>query len=273
MSTLRSTFNQESEQPAEARAAAYALIAAGFRYPTSIPLEELAAPALWDETLAPLMRGEGDLSDALRALRRAIDETGRDVADEGRGRTVLENQYAALFGHAVRGACPPYELEYGPGEIVQRASDLADIAGFYTAFGMELAADSDRADHVTAQCEFMSLLCVKECVAAQDGWTDRVELCRTAQRSFLKDHLSRWLPAFAQRICDHAASSFYASLARLSRALIEAECGRFNLPAGPTQLALRPSDPERDTSIECGPEDAGVPGSGNRLVPLNVASP
>src|SRR5262245_27764060 len=32
-----------------------------------------------------------------------------------------------LLGHTVRSACPPYELEYGQGEVFQQSQRLADI--------------------------------------------------------------------------------------------------------------------------------------------------
>lgn len=271
------TASQTQYSVEEARAGAYALIAAGFRYPTLIPFTDLSAPAFWER----LCKGfavsikEGQTETPLPEICRALKSTIEQL--RGAGATLddpfrqLEDEYAALFGHAVRGTCPPYELEYGPGEIVQRAPDLADIAGFYNAFGLEMAADSDRPDHITAECEFMSLLCLKEAAANEAGRTECAEQCRSAQRSFLKDHLSCWLPALTQRMTERAEPGFYLNLARFSRAFIEFECHRFDLPLGPVWLELRPVDPDRDAQIECGPEDR-VPGGRDRLVQLNAPS-
>jgi DMSO reductase family type II enzyme chaperone len=288
------TASQTQYSLEEARAGAYALIASGFRYPTMIPLAEMSDAAFWERLckgFAQAFKGESEsikgvprleagaasnsgtapLPEACRALRKAIDKLRAENTALDDAVRPLEDEYAALFGHAVRGACPPYELEYGPGEIVQRAPDLADIAGFYNAFGLEMAADSDRPDHITAECEFMSLLCTKEAAASGAGLTEHAEQCRAAQRSFLKDHLSCWLPALTQRITERAGSGFYADLARFARAFIEFECHRFELPLGPVWLELRPVDPDRDAQIECGPEDR-VPGGSDRLVQLNVST-
>lgn len=256
----------------ETRGAAYALIAAGFRYPKSMPLPAMAASQLWDNALRPLMAGNGKLPETAGSLRMCLEQLLDGKAESARTLESVETDYAALFGHAVRGACPPYELEYGPGEIVQRASDLADISGFYAAFGLNVASASDRPDHITVECEFMSLLCTKEAAADRAGWPDRVKQCRHAERAFLKDHLAAWLPAFLHRVAEQAIPGFYTQLTSFAREFLDAECRQFALSPGPQWLELRPTDPERDTSIECGPEDSGIPGAGRRFVPLNVSS-
>lgn len=257
---------------AGARGGAYALMGAAFRYPTSIPFHALTVPAFWEQTLSPLENGDSEWSEARAALHEGIERLGGDGASLTDAQTELEDEYSSLFGHAVRGACPPYELEYGPGEIVQRAPDLADIAGFYAAFGLEMAPDSDRPDHIMAECEFMSALCFKEAAAGEADSMEHVEQCQAAQRAFLRDHLSFWLPAFSRRLGELARPGFYADVAKFARVFIEEECHRFHLPLGPVWLELRPADPERDTSIECGPEDSCVPGGSQPLVQLTVPS-
>ncbi len=271
---MQTLARESTAIPASARSAAYAVIGAGFRYPSQVPLAMLAAEPIWAGALAPLCARPDGLGRAARDLRSGVVALLGHSHAEDDARARLEEPYAAVFGHAVRGACPPYELEYGPGEIVQRAPDLADIAGFYAAFGMEAGAESERADHVTAECEFLCVLCAKEEDAALRGDTDAVELCVSAQRAFLRDHLSRWLPAFAQRVIERQAQGYYADLARFAARFVEAECGAYDVPLGPALLELRPADPERDSCIECGPETC-VPGGGGAsggLVTLNVTA-
>lgn len=258
----------DTSEIAGSRASAYALIAAGFRYPTAIPFQELDRPELW-ERLLRLGNRSAEWSERCSGLRGALAGLGNGV--HRFALEALEDDYSSLFGHAVRGSCPPYELEYGPGEIVQRAPDLADIAGFYAAFGLEMSPDSERPDHVTAECEFMAWLCFKEAEAHRTENSAHVEQCQHAQRAFLKDHVSRWLPAFARRIAEQRPQGFYARLAGFASVLVEMDCRCFGLPPGPETLALRPIDPERDTTIECGSEESCVPG-GQRLVQLGVGS-
>ena len=48
-----------------------------------------------------------------------------------------EAEYVATFGHSISKDCPPYEVEYCPNrDITYRSQKMADVAGFYRAFGL-----------------------------------------------------------------------------------------------------------------------------------------
>ena len=183
----------------------------------------------------------------------------------------LQDTYHRLFGHAVRGACPPYEMEYGQGEIVQQAPLLADITGFYAAFGLELPpAVHERADHVSVECEFMSVLATKEAWARDSGISEAVEVIHDAQARFLEDHLGRWLPALSRRMEEADPDGFYGELARYAASFIEEECTRFGIDVGPPLLDLRPADPAADATISCGAEESCPGGREEPLVQLGI---
>lgn len=243
---------------AQARGAAYGLIAQGFSYPTHELIELLCDPARWSswpEELGKLNDAAAGQLDALRGF----------LADSG-ALSALEESYNDVFGHAVRGKCPPYELEYARGEIVQLASSLADIAGFYAAFGMEIRADADdRADHLTVEAEFMSVLCAKEKLAIEEGHAEHLDITTSAQRDFLQEHLARWLPAFAYRVQQARPQTFYGGLARFATKLIAGDCAQFKIDVGPPTLELSPTDPVQDTSISC-----GATGQGDELVQIDT---
>jgi TorA maturation chaperone TorD len=254
------TMRESSE--ARARAAAYGLIAACFRDPDAAWLKELKTPnhwAIWPDHLPQAVVPTGA---TLAALRRWLQKAGApDLSD-------IIASHATVFGHSVRGTCPPYELEYGTDEILQRASELADIAGFYAAFGMEMSrAELERTDHVSAQCEFMSALCQKQAHVAQSGDAGGLEVCRHAQRQFLRSHLGRWLPAFVQRLAD-LDRGFYSLVANFAGVFIEDECTRLQAPHGSPYLQLRPVDAERETEQTCGPEVCGAEPA--QLTPLTI---
>ncbi|MEK7710854.1 MAG: molecular chaperone TorD family protein [Planctomycetota bacterium] len=258
---------------ARARGAGYGFIGHGFRYPDRAMLCTLTDAHCWSGWPALLGAVDAEVGRRIDDLRTELTHIANAVGNSDRRRLdELHDAYAALFGHTVRGQCPAYELEYGQGEIIQRASDLADISGFYAAFGLAVVQSfGDRPDHVTVECEFMSTLCTKEAHAIESDDTEQVETVRRAQRLFLRDHLGRWLPAFADRAAN-ADSSFYSRLARFAAVFIRLESRRLDVPVGPTRLELRPVDAEQETTINCGGADMCPPGGAPPLTQVTVSA-
>ena len=253
-------------EPAQARAAAYALIAHGFQYPDEETLSALSEPMRWEHWPGVLERTDRPTKESLAFVRDAVKAFANGSDDT---RRELQERYDGLFGHAVRGACPAYEMEYGRNEIIRQASDLADLAGFYRAFGMEIAGDSNgRPDHIAAECEFMSALCLKEAYAHAHGDEENADICFHAERTFLRDHLARWLPAFARHVEEADADGFFGALARFADAFINAECDCFDIHAGPATIELRIPDPVLDTQISCGSSGCGDGPTSDQLVQL-----
>lgn len=259
-----------SQEQADVRSGVYGFLAAALRYPDREALVLLHEPGRWSgwsETLARFDAGLGKLLGDVRS-RLPSDQDDAQLAD-------LQESHVVLFGHAVRGTCPPYELEYERGDIPQKSNELADIAGFYNAFGMEMDANAhERADHVAVQCEFMSVLALKEAHALETDNTDAQQVVSDAQRSFLTDHAGRWMPAVASRLTKADPEGFYGRLGRFFGEFIASECDRFEVRSGPQLLELRPIDPERDANIECGVETscpgASTPAEGDTLVQIGI---
>ncbi|MEK6674930.1 MAG: molecular chaperone TorD family protein [Planctomycetota bacterium] len=231
------------------RAAAYGMLANGWRYPEMSVVELFGEPgrlSFWPEA-----------AEALRPL---------DLE-------VLRGSYSRLFGHSVRGTCPPYELEYGRSEIIQQTAELADLTGFYSAFGMSISESAhERSDHLSVEFEFMSVLCAKEAWGRNQDHPELAETCADAQRLFLRDHLSRWLPAFTHRVIQAEPEGFYGRLAALAASFIAEECREFDIEMGPQWLELRPIDEARDAAIDCETSGCGA-SAANQLVQVGIQSP
>lgn len=156
----------------------------------------------------------------------------------------LNDQYERTFGLLTTAACPPYETEYIDGKLsFQRAQQLADIAGFYRAFGIE--PGTERPDHIALQLEFMALLIDLESRAETD---DHFYVSHAAQAKFVRDHLSWWLPVFARLLLKESPQGFFAAVGELLCAFLPTE--RFLLgieapmnPAPPSQIE-RPEECE-----------------------------
>jgi DMSO reductase family type II enzyme chaperone len=216
------------------RATMYRLCGAALGYPGPDPLREVARLADAARAVAPpsLHAGLATLAQAAAA------------ADPAR----VAAEYVALFDGAVK--CPPYEGAYGPPQMAGKSAQLADIAGFYTAFGMEPAAGQpDVEDHVATELEFLSALAVKEAWALAERHDEHAEVSRKASASFLADHLGRWAPAFATALESATDLAYYRVVAQLVAAWIAADCERLAL--SPVPLAPAPLDAEAAQPFSC----------------------
>jgi len=191
------------------RAAVYRLLGGAFVSPTPARLEELALAAATAATAAA-----GRLRDKLARFAIAASE-----ADP----VATANEHVFLFGRQVR--CSPYESAYsGLSPFGDKTARLADVAGFFEAFGVgPAAAQPDMEDHVGAELEFMSALALKEAYALGEGESEAAEITRGAEVLFLTDHLGRWAEAFAGEVEAATPLPFYTAAASLLAAWITAE--------------------------------------------------
>ena len=64
-----------------------------------------------------------------------------------------------------------------------------------------------------AELEFMSALALKEGWAVAEGHHDHADVSRDASAAFLRDHLGRWAPAFAETLRDVSQIDYYRAVA------------------------------------------------------------
>jgi TorA maturation chaperone TorD len=156
----------------------------------------------------------------------------------------LNAVYENTFGLLVSSACPPYETEYVDSKFAfQRSNALADVSGFYHAFGLTTSdRHPDRPDHVVLELEFMAHLLGLERDAA-NGDADRRaaqrQVCREARSLFFREHLAWWMPVFARLLGREDPQGFYAAAGVFLAALISAERAMLGLP--PASCGVRPS--------------------------------
>jgi TorA maturation chaperone TorD len=154
-------------------------------------------------------------------------------------------EYDQVFGLVIAKDCAPYETEYYPAaETFQRSQQLADIAGFYRAFGIEPSASlPERPDHIVLELEFMAFLIMKQRLAVGENTSTGIEramICEDAARKVFADHLCWWVPAFAKGLRRKAAGGFYAAVADVLATWIPLERERLKIPAPrlPVQAVL-----------------------------------
>ncbi|MBI4496664.1 MAG: molecular chaperone TorD family protein [Chloroflexi bacterium] len=200
-----------------ARAVLYRWAARLFFYPDEATLQALAGGAAQTEmaaAVAALPRRE--------ALTTALAEVQAASAALEHEEPGLAGEHTHLFARSVR--CPPYESSYAGERAPLRTHDLAEIAGFYAVFGVQVSEERrELPDHVSLELEFLSYLCAKEVYALEHGWRREAGLCRAGRGRFLREHLGQWFPAFAERLTQYARLRFYPAAAGLTQALLEAD--------------------------------------------------
>ncbi|MCA9157312.1 MAG: molecular chaperone TorD family protein [Planctomycetales bacterium] len=210
------------------------------------------------------LRNDPLLSEAVAVVRET--ETAQ-AADLGLGERALEQldlaqiwerfpsseaqlnaQYERTFGLLVSAACPPYETEYINSKYTfQRSQTLADVSGYYRAFGLTTSSTSaERPDHIVLELEFMAFLLSKERQAHQNRESlerqTHLDVCRRAQRRFLSEHLAVWASLFAKLVQRENPGGFYEAAGIFLAALIPAERGLLGVavpdrrPAAPSQI-------------------------------------
>jgi DMSO reductase family type II enzyme chaperone len=215
------------------RAGLYSAISLGFLPPTKEAVACLASregtEALAEE-IALCGRGE----DLVPLVRKVASSYPGSLEE-------LLSLYWRLFGHTVGSSLSLYETEFGNEETFQKPHALADIAGFHRAFGLTSnPAQNERIDHLSAECEFLSFLALKEAYAIKAGDPIMLEVTQKAIRLFLQDHLARFLPSFFERLQKKDSEGFYTSLARLCLEFVTQECARTEASSGPNNLILSP---------------------------------
>lgn len=177
-----------------------------------------------------------------------------------------EIAWQSIYGLVVSKDCPPYEAEYCPSKDAnQRAARMADVAGFYHAFGFALTREfPERPDHVALEVEFIALLHEKFLLAQHD---DQRKCCEDARDHFFTDHILRWVPSFAQRLAarsqtvaweDDPSTTLMPGVAMVLETWVELERLLCGLPDQP----WRP-EPVIDAEPEAGSCDDCCPLSGN----------
>jgi TorA maturation chaperone TorD len=122
-----------------------------------------------------------------------------------------------------------YGAEHTVKNEFQRANLLADIMGFYTAFGLE--PDRERPDSITCELEFMHYLILKRNRIGSDLSADdareKSEICLDAERKFFVEHMEPTATNVARKIIAESSHPFYAKAATELLTFLESEKRHF----------------------------------------------
>lgn len=221
------------------RGAVCQALALGFTYPSGALLAQLETR--WTDLLKAALPWPGGVRPYFEQAAHLLHTSDGEA---------LEREHVRLFGPA--GRCSLHETAYGDaGRLLGKAAHLADIAGFYLAFGLQPSStDAHPEDHVSLELEFMSVLALKEAYALVEGWRERLDVTREAQAGFIRDHLGTWIDAMAEQLQTCHPHPFYATLGEALQRLVRSEAGRLNV--SPIAVRGRLADPEvGGEALEC----------------------
>lgn len=194
------------------RGLAYEFLARAFAYPDANAIESIRDTAGLVVTL-----DKGGL----------LEPVARTFIEEPRAK--LESEYIDLFTLATSPDCPSYESAYVCTDMGQQTTIMADVAGFYRAFGLEIG-QGQRPDDISLELEFMGFLCRKEAYALEHMGKPRVLQARRTQRVFVSEHLGQWAETLGHGITSTAgASRAYTLLGATLAGWMERERGRIGM--------------------------------------------
>jgi len=224
-----------------ARSEVYGLLARALSYPDAALAAALADGSFIEDlraALAFLPEIPGEVRTALTVLEKAASMAS--LSD-------LENTYLVLFAPGHLPDASPYETAYLEGQIFRKMQEMADIAGFYRAFGLE-PAGLERPDFIATELEFLHILAFQEARAYEVFQYEGASTCWEAQRSFLRDHVARWVPGFCTALA-REDGSIYGAIGTIARAFVQYDASVLGVEPQPVGPAIIP--PALTESDEC----------------------
>ncbi|MCK5522814.1 MAG: molecular chaperone TorD family protein [Thiomargarita sp.] len=171
-----------------------------------------------------------------------FEELFQQIRQQAQGLDTWAGEYNRLFETNV--ACPINETG-----IIRRDKGviLADITGFYHAFGFKLSEEAtEKADHLTGELEFVAMLLV---MLAQTQDEEALRTIHHALNSFSFDHIGEWLPMFCERLTEATSLPFYQHLAKLLQGVWNEVVAINSLPIPEGEMMELPED--EGTPYEC----------------------
>lgn len=149
---------------------------------------------------------------------------------------------------------------------------LADLAGFYAAFGFEHEqASAEKCDHLRTQLHFAAVLLVMLDRSRRQGDDDAAEVVAAALVKFHADHAGLWLGMFCDQLEATTTLALYAQVAEVLRRIWQAVGESHDLPAAVVEGAVEAYEPTTATPYECGMA-AAESGAGRTPVTLGGAA-
>ncbi|MDP6049549.1 MAG: molecular chaperone TorD family protein [SAR202 cluster bacterium] len=201
------------------------------------PTDELVQRAVWFKVFSLLFRYPDH--EIIAVLKEGVSELPLGVLD------VDLRINAESFKHVIANAAPDQfltefsDLFTGAGLCRANENDyeklsfsmtekLADVAGFYSAFGFEINDSvGERPDFIGTELDFINLLLLKQAYAIKNGWSEQASISADALSSFMEAHFIKWVPKFCFALSELGKENgIYATAADALAAMVNSESNR-----------------------------------------------
>jgi len=118
----------------------------------------------------------------------------------------------------------------------------------------------ERLDHISVELEFLHFLAYKESYALCHDGEEKLQVVVDAEKKFVRDHIGRWAPLFADMASKKAQRGFFHLLCELGKAYLKFECAYLGVKPQPyKETDYKPAtfNPPEGASFECGAQDLG----------------
>jgi len=200
--------NMKSTKSLNARSTIYGAVSVIFSGPESKKFSMLMEDDFRKSVVEACLDLEEDVNHkGNRLISKLFQKLINKVDNVGLER--VKSEFVNIFGHTLSKQITPYALEHlKNSDVFFRTQKLADLNGFYKAFGMEVES-IERADHISTQAEFMSALLFKEIMADQNNLFEEKEICQKALADFQKEHFLDWVEIFSENMINYVEDEFY----------------------------------------------------------------
>ena len=209
---MSQTNNSENRDVARQRSHIYGLLAAFYRQEvTSDFLKQIKDPQFL-----------GVFSDlGLELGQDMFRESEESVLEE------MSVEYARLFLGPGR-HISPHESVHLPeeegGTSQLWGEPTVKVKKFIEASGLEYKSEySGLPDHISVELEFMQQLTLREAQAWDEDGKKGSEFYLKIEKTFIEEHLTRWIPIFCEKVMEETEMPFYKGMAALTKKFIEFE--------------------------------------------------
>ena len=127
-----------------------------------------------------------------------------------------EPEFFSVLGPA---GCAVCESSYERAAQASRGPLLAQVAGYYEAFGYAPVRLKEVPDHAAVELGFLSFLAMKVAFAMFESQSEAAEIARVAYADFHRLHIGAWLPDCLEAIQATGSEQYSAIAAWVSEAV------------------------------------------------------